>query len=304
MTVKQFADQELQQQRELQKEALAKSTFIEKSRYDELDRRRREAMSGATEAWRDSSATATSSGEQFTVELDPLMTTPTVDAGGFMDGHHQNTSTDLSSPNSHGAFFRSTSEDSESFNADDMTEIERRVLESSGHVSLKRSLSDSDQNSAGSSLPLSGAEKQQMKKPRIESQPSPRRSLSSELTGPSLLQRLKENNDLTRSTSGDSMDDSESHLNIDDGGNDFDEEELAARREQETLRRLMEEEQEKERQKRAVVSSSVGSTVPKPVPSPKANINTIPSMRLLNKDGTEQFSISRPSGTPDRKSVV
>lgn len=306
MTVKQFADQELQQQRELQKEALAKSTFIEKSRYDELDRRRREAMSGATEAWRDSSATATSSAEQFTVDIDPLMTTPTIDAGGLMDGHHPispSASTDLSSPNNRGAFFRSTSEDSESFNTDDMTEIERRVLESSGHVSLKRSLSDSDHNSVGSSLPLSGGEKHQMKKPRIESQPSPRRSLSSELTGPSLLQRLKENNDLTRSTSGDSMDESESNLNIDDGGNDFDEEELAARRQQETLRRLMEEEQEKERQKRAVVSSA-GSTLPKPAPSPKANINTIPSMRLLNKDGTEQFSISRPSGTPIRATAL
>lgn len=295
MTVKQFADQELQQQRELQKEAMAKSTFIEKSRYDELERRRREAMSGATEAWRDRSDTATtSSAEQFTVEVDPSMMTPDSDA--LMDVDALSSPGHASSPSGKGSFFRSSSEDSEGFGGDGSDGMDA----SGNSMLLKRTLSDSDNSYA--------IDQQHSKKARYDPLSSPRRSSSTELTGPSLLQRLKDNSDLTRSYSGDSAENDDGGVALDSTILDEDEDEKAARQQEEALRRLMEEDRQQEKSRAARShqgpSSSASSSSSKPATATKISVNAVPSIRLLSKESSEQFSITRPSGAAMRASAL
>lgn len=289
MTVKQFADQELQQQRELQKEAMAKSTIIELNLNDDRERRHREAMAGGAEAWRDRSDGGTSStSAQFSSGLDPLMATPSFDSSMDVD---LATPTDLSSPGSGGGFFRTGSDDGE---GGSLSDLERRILDgNSGGGAVKRSLPDQD-----TVINI-------VKKPRTDAMSSPRRQSSGD--GTSLLQRLKENSDLTRSTSGDSGDDADG---VGVEGQEDDDEEAVARRQQEALQRLLDEDQEKEKQKPSAAPAPSTTAVKPALTAPglsaaaKANVSTTPSIRLLNKEGAEQFSIVRPHGGTIRASAI
>lgn len=293
MTVKQFADEDIQQERELQKEALAKNSIIENTD-QQLEQRRRQAMAG-TESWRDGSSgvgSSMSASESFSSQLDPLMATPDTGGDTAMDVDNMmmdSSSNDFLTP---APFLRSSSGD-ENSNDGRALEIERQILNSSS-------------SSAPSSAPTPTAKRSldpdagtrfttdRDKRPRLDtshqgesssltpSPHSPKAVNSAISSGPSLLQLLKSSagpnasaNSLpaSRSTSADQ---------------DEEEEDEGSKMSRE-VEALLQKDKERQRQAAMTAKSSVGS-------GGKSLLSTIPSMRLINKDGGEQVTITRPGG--------